>query len=142
MGESASELRLMTIVVVAGVETLVGEGVLVGLKAITAILWLLVEGVAEGDGVHRTPWTTVGVRVGLKGVLKVADVVDDVLDELLSGHLAVLGTLRHHGLESIEVESHLCLIGRHGGVGGEGCCHGGHGSIVDAVHLSDKGLHW
>jgi len=127
---------MKNIFVVAGVETLVGEGVLVGLKAITAILWLLVEGVAEGDGVHRTPWTTVGVRVGLKGVLKVADVVDDVLDELLSGHLAVLGTLRHHGLECVEVEAHLCLVGGHVGVGGECLCHGGgHCSVINGVHF-------
>jgi len=132
-----SMLRLKNIVSVCGVEILVAEGVLVGLNTITAILWLLVEGVTETDAVHRTPWTTVRVRVGLEGILKVADVVDDVLDEFLSGHLTVLGTLRHHGLECIEVEAHLFLIGGHVGVGGEGLCHGsGHCSIINSVHFS------
>jgi len=130
-------LRLKNIVSVSGVEILVADGVLVGLNTITAILWLLVEGVTETDAVHRTPWTTVRVRFGLEGILKVADVVDDVLDEFLSGHLTVLGTLRHHGSECVEVEAHLFLIGGHVGVGGEGLCHdNGHCSIINSVHFS------
>lgn len=105
------------------------------LEAVAPIL-LGAEGVTETDVVrHRTSWGTIGVHVRLDGVLKIADVVDDVFDELLTGHVGALGASGHQCPESVEVEAHLRLVGGHVGVGSEGCCYGNsQRSISEAIH--------
>lgn len=114
----------------------------VRLLTVAAILGLLAEGVTETEVTSGALRRAIAVRVRLERILEVTDVFDDVFDELLPGHLAVLGTLRDHGLECVEVEAHLVLVGTYAGVGGEGGRHSSsHGSVIDAVHLRNgKGV--